>query len=123
AAENLRLIASGAIPPNPAELLSSEKMKRMLDRLAERYDHIVIDSPPLANVTDGVVLSTMVDGVILVVHGGRSSRHAVQRACYELSAVGARVFGIVLNNVDLRREGYDDYYYSYYHSYGNGNGN
>jgi len=66
----------------------------------------------------------MVDGVILVVHGGRNSRHAVQRACYELSAVGARIFGIVLNNVDLRREGYDDdYYYSYYNSYsGNGNG-
>src|SRR6266567_3677410 len=99
-------------------------MIRLLDQLAERYDHVIIDSPPLGSVTDGIILSTMVDGVILVVHGGRNSRHAVQRACHELSAVGARIFGIVLNNVDLRREGYDDdYYYSYYNSYsGNGNG-
>jgi len=91
-------------------------MKQMLAELTERYDHIVIDSPPLGSVTDAVILSTMVDGVMLVVHGGRNSRQAVQRACYELSAVGARIFGIVLNRVDLRREGYDEYY-SYYHSY------
>ncbi len=122
--ENLCLIPAGPIPPNPAELLSSDRMRRLLDQLAERYDHVIIDSPPLGSVTDGIILSTMVDGVILVVHGGRNSRHAVQRACHELSAVGARIFGIVLNNVDLRREGYDDdYYYSYYNSYsGNGNG-
>jgi capsular exopolysaccharide synthesis family protein len=115
--ENLSLIPAGPIPPNPAELLSSERMKRLLRQLAERYDHIVIDSPPLGSVTDAMILSTMVDGAILVVHGGRNSRHAVQRACHELSAVGAKVFGIVLNNVDLRREGYDDYYYSYQYSY------
>ena len=116
--ENLRMISSGPIPPNPAELLSSERMKRLLAQLSERYDHIVLDSPPLGSVTDAVILSTMVNGVILVVHGGRNSRQAVQRACHELSAVGARVFGIVLNNVDLRREGHDDYYYySYQYSY------
>jgi len=112
------MIASGPTPPNPAELLSSERMKRLLAQLSERYDHIVIDSPPLGSVTDGVILSTMVNGVILVVHGGKNSRQAVQRACHELSAVGARIFGIVLNNVDLRREGHDDYYYySYQYSY------
>lgn len=116
AGQNLSLIVSGAIPANPSELLSSDKMKQMLAELTERYDHIVIDSPPLGSVTDAVILSTMVDGVMLVVHGGRNSRQAVQRACYELSAVGARIFGIVLNRVDLRREGYDEYY-SYYHSY------
>ncbi|PYS04239.1 MAG: hypothetical protein DMG12_10575 [Acidobacteria bacterium] len=116
--ENLRMISSGPIPPNPAELLSSDRMKRLLAQLSERYDHIVLDSPPLGSVTDAVILSTMVNGVILVVHGGRNSRQAVQRACHELSAVGARVFGIVLNNVDLRREGHDDYYYySYQYSY------
>ena len=116
--ENLHMIPSGPIPPNPAELLSSERMKGLLAQLSERYDHIVLDSPPLGSVTDAVILSTMVSGVILVVHGGRNSRHAVQRACHELSAVGARVFGIVLNNVDVRREGHDDYYYySYQYSY------
>ena len=111
---NLSLIPAGPTPPNPSELLSSEGMKRLLDQLSERYDHIVIDSPPIGSVTDAVVLSTIVDGVILVIHGGKNSRQAVQRACHELTAVGARTFGIVLNNVDLRREGYDDYsYYAY----------
>lgn len=114
---NLRVIAAGPIPPNPAELLSSERMKRLLAQLVERYNHVVIDSPPLGSVTDPVILSTMADGVVLVVHGGRNSRQAVQRACHELSAVGAKIFGIVLNNVDLRREGYDDYYYSYNYTY------
>ena len=119
--ENLRMVAAGPIPPNPAELLSSERMKSLLGQLSCRYDHIVIDSPPLGSVTDAMILSTMVDGVLLVVHGGKNSRHAVQRACYELSAVGARIFGIVLNNVDLRREGDDDYYYySYHYSYSAG---
>ncbi len=117
-AENFSLIPAGPTPPNPAELLSSDKMKELLKELGERYDHIVIDTPPLGSVTDPVVLSTMVDGVILVVHGGKNSRPAVQRACHELSVVGARIFGIVLNNVNLRKEGYDQYYYSSYYTYG-----
>ncbi len=116
---NLSLLPCGPIPPNPAELISSDKMKEMLEMLAERYDHILIDSPPLINVTDPVILSTMVDGVMLVVHGGKSTRDIVRRARQELSSVGAKIFGVVLNNVDLRREGYDDYYYyRYYSGYG-----
>ena len=113
---NLSLLPCGPIPPNPAELIISEKMKEMLRELADRYDHIIIDSPPLINVTDPVILSTMVDGVILVVHGGKSTRDIVRRARQELSAVGAKIFGVVLNNVDLRREGYDNYYYARYYS-------
>ncbi len=116
---NLSLLPCGPIPPNPAELIISERMKEMLKELAERYDHIIIDSPPLINVTDPVILSTMVDGVILVVHGGKSTRDIVRRARQELSTVGAKIFGVVLNNVDLRREGYDNYYYyRYYSGYG-----
>ena len=118
---NLSLLPCGPIPPNPAELIISERMKEMLKELAERYDHIIIDSPPLINVTDPVILSTMVDGVILVVHGGKSTRDIVRRARQELATVGARVFGVVLNNVDLRHEGYDKYYYRrYYSNYGEG---
>jgi succinoglycan biosynthesis transport protein ExoP len=117
---NLSLLACGPIPPNPAELISSEKMKNMLHLLAERYDHILIDSPPLMHVTDPVILSTMVDGVIIVVHAGKSTRDVVRRARQELTSVGAKIFGVVLNNVDFRRDGYDNYYYSrYYESYGN----
>lgn len=117
---NLSLLACGPIPPNPAELISSEKMKNMLDLLAERYDHILIDSPPLMHVTDPVILSTMVEGVIIVVQAGKSTRDVVRRARQELTAVGAKIFGVVLNNVDFRAGGYDNYYYSrYYESYGN----
>lgn len=113
---NLSLLPCGPVPPNPAELLLSEKMKAMLRELAGQYDHILIDSPPLINVTDPVILSTMVDGVILVVHGGKSTRYVLQRARQELLTVGAKIFGVVLNNVDLRRDGYDDYYYDRYYS-------
>ena len=108
---NVSLLPCGPIPPNPAELISSEKMRGMLAMLSERYDHILIDSPPLINVTDPVILSRMVDGVILVVHGGKSTRYVVRRARQELTSVGAKIFGVVLNNVDLRHESYDGYYY------------
>ena len=113
---NLSLLPCGPVPPNPAELILSEKFKAMLRELAGQYDHILIDSPPLINVTDPVILSTMVDGVILVVHGGKSTRDVLQRARQELLTVGAKIFGVVLNNVDLRRDGYDDYYYDRYYS-------
>jgi len=112
---NLSLLPCGPVPPNPAELIISDKMKEMLKSLSEQYDHIIIDSPPLINVTDPVILSTMVDGVILVVHGGKSTREIVRRARQELSNVGAKIFGVVLNNVDLRHEGYDKYYYYRYY--------
>ena len=116
---NLSLLPCGPIPPNPAELISSERMKNLLQTLAGRYDHVLIDSPPLIHVTDPVILSSLVDGVILVVHGGKSSRAVTQRARQELSSVGAKIFGVVLNNVDMRREGYDEYYYyRYYSDYG-----
>ncbi|HKQ03917.1 MAG TPA: polysaccharide biosynthesis tyrosine autokinase [Blastocatellia bacterium] len=116
---NLSFIPCGPIPPNPAELISSERMKRLLTELADRYDHVILDSPPLMNVTDPVILSTMVDGVLLVVHGGKSTRDVVRRARHDLDSVNAKVFGVVLNNVDLRREGYDNYYYyRYYSAYG-----
>lgn len=113
---NLSLLPCGPIPPNPAELISSERMKNLLRMLSERYDHVLIDSPPLIHVTDPVILSSLVDGVILVVHGGKSTRAVTQRARQELASVGAKVFGVVLNNVDLKRHGYDDYYYYRHYS-------
>ncbi len=118
---NLSVLPCGPIPPNPAELLSSERMKELLRLLSGRYDHILIDSPPLINVTDPVIISTMVDGVILVVQAGRSTREVVRRARTELSSVGAKVFGVVLNNLDIKREGYDSYL-STYGNYGYGEG-
>jgi capsular exopolysaccharide synthesis family protein len=114
---NLSVLAAGRIPPNPAEMISSARMKEMLQLLGERFDHIVIDSPPLLKVTDPVILSTMVDGVILVVHGGKSTREVVRRTRYELSLAGARIFGVVLNNVSAGDEAYESYYGEAYGDY------
>jgi capsular exopolysaccharide synthesis family protein len=110
---NLKILTSGPVPPNPAELLGSEEMRRLLGQLSERFAHIIIDSPPAISFTDASILSTMVDGVMLVVHGGRSSRAVVRRAKQQLLDVGAHIFGVVLNNVRMEQQ---DYYYSGYYS-------
>lgn len=112
---NLKVITSGPVPPNAAELLGSDEMRKLLYVLSENFTHIVIDSPPAISFTDASILSTMVDGVMLVVHGGRSSRAVVRRAKQQLQDVGAHIFGIVLNNVKL--EGMDYYYSGYYSGY------
>jgi polysaccharide biosynthesis transport protein len=111
----LKLLTSGPIPPNPAELLGSEEMRKLLVSLSEKFTHIIVDSPPTISFTDSSILSTFVDGVILVVHGGRSSRAVVRRAKQQLLDVGAHIFGVVLNNVKLETTDY--YYNSYYSSY------
>lgn len=112
---NLKLLTSGPVPPNPAELLGSDEMRKLLVLLSDRFTHIIIDSPPAISFTDASILSTMVDGVMLVVHGGRSSRAVVRRAKQQLLDVGANIFGIVLNNVKLEATNY--YYAGYYSSY------
>ena len=107
----LSLLPCGAIPHNPAELISSGRMKDVLETLAARYDHLLIDSPPLLHVTDAVILSTQVDGVILVVHAGKSPREAV-RHCRQLVAnVGGKLLGVVLNKVNLTDHTYRDSFY------------
>jgi polysaccharide biosynthesis transport protein len=114
---NLKVIPSGPVPPNAAELLGSDEMRKFLYALSEQFTHVVIDSPPAISFTDASILSTMVDGVMLVVHGGRSSRSVVRRAKQQLQDVGAHLFGIVLNNVKLEGSNlydYSGYYASYY---------
>jgi succinoglycan biosynthesis transport protein ExoP len=110
----LKVLTSGPIPPNPAELLGSEEMRKLLVSLSEKFTHIIVDSPPAISFTDSSILSTFVDGVILVVHGGRSSRAVVRRAKQQLLDVGAHIFGVVLNNVKLESH---DYYSGYYSGY------
>jgi capsular exopolysaccharide synthesis family protein len=113
---NLKIMPSGPVPPNPAELLSSDEMRKLLSTVSERFTHIIIDSPPAISFTDASILSTMTDGVMLVVHGGKSSRAVVRRAKQQLLDVGAHIYGVVLNNVKL--EGSNSYYYyGYYSSY------
>jgi capsular exopolysaccharide synthesis family protein len=116
---NLKLLTSGPIPPNPAELLGSDEMRKLLRSLSEKFTHIVVDSPPAISFTDASILSTFVDGVILVVHGGRSSRAVVRRARQQLLDVGANIFGVVLNNVKAEARNYyygAGYYSGYYQS-------
>ena len=111
----LYLMTSGPIPPNPAELIGSEQMASLLSLLQTKFTHVVVDSPPIASFTDGVLIASLVDGVILVVHAGRSSRQVVRRSRQLLQEIGAKILGVVLNNVNLNTK--DNYYYyqSYYH--------
>jgi len=111
----LHILPSGRIPPNPAELLGSTQIRSLMAVLQEHFQYVVIDSPPVASFTDGVLLSSLADGVLLVVHGGTASRHVVRRARQLLSDVGAKIFGVVLNNVTVSRHDY--YYYNRYHQY------
>jgi capsular exopolysaccharide synthesis family protein len=112
---DIYLLSSGAIPPNPAELLGSAQMKRLLKIAEEAFAYIVIDSPPIASFTDGVLISSLVDGVILVVHGGKTSRQVVRRTRQMLNEIGAKIIGVVLNKAEVRSH---DYYYYHYENNG-----
>src|SRR5256884_6203370 len=114
-ASGLHVLSSGPIPPNPAELLGSDQMRKLIAVLSAQFTHIVIDSPPVSSFTDGVLIASMVDGVLLVVYGGKSSRGVVRRSRQLLIDVGAKIFGVVLNNVNVRSHDYYYYYQRYYH--------
>ncbi len=111
--ENLDALVSGPVPPNPAELLSSERMRAVLGEAKTEYHFVVVDSPPLLNVADSRILAALVEGVVLVVKGGATPREMVQRAQAYVQDVGANLIGVVLNNLDVRSS--DGYYYKYYH--------
>lgn len=112
--ENLFFIGSGTEPPNPSELLGSRKMKQFLDELQEEFDCIIIDSPPIMPVSDPILLSTIVDGVILVVDGQRTAKQLVREARSRLKKANAPVLGLVLNRVNLQDGNYSHYYKHYY---------
>jgi capsular exopolysaccharide synthesis family protein len=115
---NLYVLPAGPVPPNPSELLSSIKLRILISDLEDRFDHIVIDSPPVIHVTDALIISPHVDGVVIVVKSNHTPREAIQRAKQALIDVNAKIFGVVLNCVDLNAETYYyNYKYSYYHSY------
>ena len=114
--ENLYVIPSGVLPPNPSELLASRPMETLIKKLQEDFDVIIFDSPPVIAVTDAAILSTKVDGTILVVNSGNTNRDALLRGNTLLESVDAKLLGVLLNGVDI--EGmYGSYYYYYYHHY------
>jgi capsular exopolysaccharide synthesis family protein len=110
---NLSVIPAGPIPPNPAEILHSERFKAFLAQIQGRFDRVIIDSPPIVPVTDGVVLSTLVDGTILVVRAFKTTKDLARHALRSLLDVGANMAGTVLNAVNLNRGEYrySEYYY------------
>ncbi|OIO88667.1 MAG: hypothetical protein AUK03_15860 [Anaerolineae bacterium CG2_30_64_16] len=112
--ENLSLLTSGPIPPNPSELLGSHRMARLVEKLAGQADLVIFDSPPVLAVTDAAVMGRQVDGVVLVVDAGQTREQVLAQAAAELQQTGANLLGVVLNRLDSRRGGY--YYYYYYYS-------
>ncbi len=113
----LKIITSGPIPPNPAELLSSNEMKNLLQFLKGNYQHVVIDSPPAISFTDAAILATLVDGVVLVAMAGKSSIHLMRRFKQRLANIGARVYGVVLNGIKADSVEYGYYGYGYTYNY------
>jgi capsular exopolysaccharide synthesis family protein len=116
---NLDFITTGPLPPNPPELYGKGTFRQMLDQARQTYNWIIIDTPPVASVTDPVICSRLVDMVALVVEYGSTKRKVVQEAVRQLSRTGVRLAGTLLNKVDVDR---DQYYYSYYSYYGYGYG-
>jgi tyrosine-protein kinase Etk/Wzc len=118
--ENLSLISSGPLPPNPAELLGSQKLRELVERLQGRYEMILFDSPPAMAVTDAVVLSTLLDGAVLVATSGQTHRNSLRYANQALKNVGANLLGVILNRIRMESIYGSYHYYHYYHyrSYG-----
>lgn len=110
---NLFVLNCGSTPPNPTELVGSRRMNETLAALKSRYDFILIDSPPVMPVSDAVVLSRMVDGVVLVVRGDETKRHIARAAVSQLGNGHGKILGVVLNRVDIRSAEYKDYYKYY----------
>ena len=111
--ENLRVLTSGPLPPNPSELLGSQKMKSLIENLKEKADIVLFDSPPILAVTDAAVLARQVDGVLLVADAGHTRRELARQAKEDLLKVGANILGVVLNRLSPRELGYCHYYYYY----------
>lgn len=118
---NLSVVLSGPIPPNPSELLASDRMKHLIEEMRGRFAYVIFDSPPVLAVTDAVVLAAGADGVVLCVHGGQTPREHVQRSSERLRQANIPVLGAILNNLDLSQYGYT-YRKSYYDYYESGEG-
>ena len=112
--EGLDALTAGVIPPNPSELLGSERMQNILQRAKEEYDYVLIDTPPVLPVTDSLVLGSMVDGLILVIDSGEIKVEMAREVKNQLVHAGANILGVVLNKVRSEHHGYGYGYYYYY---------
>ena len=109
--EGLTVITSGPIPPNPSELLASQRMDQLMTTLSQQFDVVIFDTPPVLSVTDAQIMSNKCDGTVLVVNSGVAEKDMVLKAKESLTASKANLVGVILNNYTLER---DHYYYQYY---------
>jgi non-specific protein-tyrosine kinase len=117
AVPQLSVVTSGALPPNPAEMAASRRMGDLLAKARAEFDLVVCDTPPVVSVSDGVALAAQCDGVLLVVRAATVPHDVVSRAIEQIEAVRGRIVGVLLNDINLRRNGYDYPYYRYARSY------
>jgi capsular exopolysaccharide synthesis family protein len=120
--ENLTIVPAGPIPPNPGELMASESMSHVIGSLRERFEYVVIDSPPFIPFADGRALLRLTDGIVLVGRCGKTTRQSIVRSLEILTELHASVLGVVLNGVDIRSPDYHYYHYGYSYSYRYGYG-
>jgi len=116
--ENLSMLSCGQIPPNPSELLHSERFAKLVEEVGEKYDRVIFDSPPLGAVSDALVLSHSVDGVLLILSFGNTQKEMLRRSVDQLMSIGAPLMGFVLNEIRADASGYA-YQYYYRYSYEN----
>lgn len=109
--DNLHVLTSGPIPPNPAEILGSERTEQVLQQLLDEYDYVFIDSPPILAVTDASILSTIVDGVVLVLNYAVTRNDLAREAVDQFKKASARIIGVVLNQVKMDSNDHKYYYY------------
>lgn len=118
--QNLYVLPAGEIPPNPSELLGSERMKVVIDTLKKDFDYILLDLPPVNAVSDPLVASKLTDGIVLVVRQNYSSKRALGEAVRQLHFVDAKILGFVMTSADSGSKGNKKYYKKYYKQYGYG---
>ena len=109
---NLDILLSGDVPPNPSELLGGDKMRELIDTVSKKYDYILVDTPPVNVVSDANIITSLLDGVLLLVRQGSTKKEAVKRAVANLALTGIRPLGFVLNDVDFQHS--KSYHYSKY---------
>lgn len=113
---NLFVLPCGPIPPNPAELIHTARFKQLLQEFDGRYDRVIFDSPPVGAVADALILASVTDGVVMVCKAGKTLREHAERTRVSLEDVNARLFGVVINDLDIEKRSYGSYYY--YQRYG-----
>ena len=115
--ENLSIIFAGPYSPNPADLLEESLFGDMISKLKEKYDYIIVDTPPMGNLIDGAIVARQCDGAVMVIESGSISYRLEQRVKGQLEKSGCRILGVVLNKVNMKRNGYYSKYYGKYGKY------